>query len=187
MELKSKRRISFVILIVLFILWTILIYNFSPAKIVELVGIENSYLLAFIVAFIGGTSILFPLPYYLLVITLGAGGINPILLGLSSGTGIILGDSTSYLIGYSGREVIPDKIKKLFDKLCNWLLSRNSFLIYIFLFLYGAMIPIPNDVITVSMGLAHYPYWKVMLPLGLGNIIFNISLALVGFYGWQIF
>ena len=49
------------------------------------------------------------------------------------------------------------------------------------------MIPIPNDVITVSMGLAHYPYWKVMLPLGLGNIIFNISLALVGFYGWQIF
>lgn len=186
MEAKLKRRISVIIIISIFILWTIFVYYLSPEKIVEKIGIENSYLLAFTVAFIGGTSIFFPIPYYLLVFTLGAGGLNPIILGLSSASGVLLGDSTSYFLGYTGREIISEKLKKLLEKLYNWCITRKPYLLPIIFFLYGTFIPLPNDVITVSMGMAHYPYKKVIIPLGLGNIIFNITLALAGFYGWKI-
>ena len=61
-----------------------------------------------------------------------------------------------------------------------------SWVVYLSLFIYGAMIPIPNDVIVIPMGLAHYPYKKLIIPLGLGNIVFNIMLALVGFYGLNL-
>lgn len=187
MELKIKKRISITIIIIFFILWTIFVYYFSPEKIVEKIGIENSYLLAFTLALIGGISIFFPIPYYLFVFTLGAGGVNPILLGLSSAVGVIIGESTSYFLGYTGREITSEKVKKQLDKFYKWCITRKPALLPIIFFLYGVFIPLPNDIITVSMGMAHYPYKKVMIPLGLGNIIFNIALASAGFYGWKIF
>lgn len=55
------------------------------------------------------------------------------------------------------------------------------------LFLYGSLIPFSNDFIVISLGVAHYPFWKVMIPLGLGNITFNIWLAFAGAYASQLF
>lgn len=46
-----------------------------------------------------------------------------------------------------------------------------------FFFLYGVFIPLPNDMITLSAGLKGYSFYKSVLPLALGNIIFCILIA----------
>jgi hypothetical protein len=43
-----------------------------------------------------------------------------------------------------------------------------------------------NDVIVIPAGLVKYPFWKVMLPLALGNLVFNTWLALVAVGGYDL-
>lgn len=181
----SKHATLFALILFL-IGWTIILYQLSPSHLVEHLGVKNSYAVAFLLAFFGGLSVFTAFPYYLVIATLGAGGLNPFLLGLTAGMGVIMGDSTSYLIGYSGREVVPSYLQNYFRKFCEWCLSNKySFPVSIFLFLYGALVPFPNDLIVIPMGLARYPYWRLMIPLGIGNIAFNIGMAFIGAYGFS--
>ncbi len=168
-----------------FILWTLLLSKISPNEIVEYLGVSNGYLIAFIVAFIGGLSTFINFPYQLIIFTLGAGGLNPILVGVCAGAGVFLGDTISYFIGFHGRRILPGRLQKLFHRFASWCLSAPVGLVPVVLFLYGALIPLPNDLIVISMGLARYAYWKVMVPLTLGNITFNTAIALFGWYSYQ--
>jgi membrane protein YqaA with SNARE-associated domain len=141
-----------------------------------------------ILGFLGGTSILFPFPYYLFVVTFAAGGSNPVLIGICTGIGVIVGESTSYFIGYHGRIIFSETYQKRFNKLCKYCnKTKNAIILSIILFLYGALIPLPNDLFILPLGAARYNYWKMIIPLGLGNIIFNIILAFGGIYGWHFF
>lgn len=183
MHKRVSRILGALAIILIFISWVILLQKISPATIVDFFGTQNSYLLVFFLAFVGGTSILFPFPYYLVVFTFGAAHLNPILLGIFAGTGVMLGDSTSYLVGYSGREIIPAKLSERFNKIRDWLLRQKSGFIALGLFLYGAIIPIPNDVVIVPLGVIRFSYIKAVIPLWLGNIVFNIIVAFAGLYG----
>ncbi len=182
---RTKNIIGIVAILSFLVLWTILIYNYPPSKIVEIIGIENGYAVSFFAALLGGTSVLFPLPYHLIVFTLGAGGLNPFFLGILAGTGVMLGDSTSYLLGYAGREVVPGRIVSIFNKLHLWAMKKPKWTMPLFLFAYGAFVPVPNDVVVIPLGIARYPYLKTVLPLTFGNIIFSIVIAFAGLYGWE--
>ncbi len=185
---NKKKKIIASIMILLFILWSLLLYNFSPEEIVSLIGINNSYLIVMFLGFLGGTSILFPFPYYLFVFTFAAGGSNPFLLGIATGLGVIIGESTSYYVGYHGRVVLSEGYQKRFNRLCKFCDTKtNTILISIVLFLYGSFIPLPNDFVILPLAFSRYNYWKLIIPLGLGNILFNIMVALAGFYGLSLF
>lgn len=184
----NKKRIIVISIILFFVLISIFIYYLSPSKIVNIIGIQNSYIIIVILGFLGGVSILFPFPYYLFVLTFAAGGSNPVLLGICAGLGVMIGESTSYLIGYHGRVVLPQKYNKIFNKLCrDCNRAKNTILLTIVLFLYGAFVPFPNDLLILPLGAARYNYWKLIIPLGLGNILFNVILAFGGIYGWNLF
>lgn len=186
MNQKSRRILGALTILFLFAAWIFLINKISPEEIVDFLGIKNSYLMVFLFCFIGGISILFPFPYYLIVFTLGA-TLNPILLGLVGGTGVMLGDSTSYLFGYAGREVISGRLNTILGKIHNWFLKKSKWTIYISLYLYSSIIPFPNDILVIPLGLVRYPYFRVILPLWLGDITFNIIISLAGFYGFRLF
>lgn len=177
---KYKYRIA---LVTVFIGWTVAIYQFPPAQIVEKLGINNGYATTFVLAFFGGLSTFISIPYHLVVFTLAAGGLNPFVLGTVAGSGVFLGDTTSYFIGYSGRDILPSNLQQIFQKFCGWCITRPSWLVPLAIFSYGALVPFPNDFLVISLGLARYPYWKVMLPLSFGNVIFNIGVSLAGSYG----
>lgn len=172
-------------LVVVFVAWTVLLSKISPTEIVEYLGVSNGYLIAFIVAFIGGLSTFINFPYQLIIFTLGAGGLNPVLVGFCAGAGVFLGDTISYVIGYHGRHILPGRIQSIFDRFANWCLAAPSGFVPVMLYLYGALIPLPNDLIVISFGLARYAYWKVMLPLTLGNITFNTTIAFFGWYSYR--
>lgn len=185
----KKQLTAFVFFLLFLIAWTVLVYQFSPNEIVENLGIGNGYLVAFIAAFLAGISTFTSAPYALLVVTLGAGGLSPFLIGLISAFGLFLGDSTSYLLGYYGHHVVPNGLQEELQKVHAWLMARKRvWVIPVFIFLYGAFFPLSNDFVVISFGLARYPFWRVMAPLALGGVIFNMILAYLGKYGvWYFF
>jgi membrane protein DedA with SNARE-associated domain len=182
---KTKGFIIAFFLICMFVGWTVLITRIPATELVNLIGVGNGYLLTFFVAFLGGTSLFFPLPYYLLVFTFAAGGLNPFYLGIFAGTGLALGDSTSYLLGYLGREAISSGLLEKFNKFYNWISKKPSWAIYSMLFLYGSFVPVSDDVIVVPLGIVKYPYLKVIIPLWMGNIVYNTIIAFAGIYGFH--
>lgn len=157
---------------------------YSPDYLIKLIGVNNAYIIMFVLSFAGGLSTFSGVPYHLVLIAFAAGGLNPWMLGISTALGVMIGDSTSYYIGYEGRKIMPNTIQRFFQRLIDLLLKRRKLLPFVFLF-YGSFIPFSNDFIVISMGYAKYPFWGVMIPLGIGNIIFNTGLALLAIYAYN--
>lgn len=186
-KINFQKLIGAIIIIIIILCWSFFMYNYDINIITNKLGVTNSYIILFITAFIGGSSILFVFPYYLLSISLGAAGLNPFLIGISAGLGIMLGDATSYFVGYSSREFIhQSRFDKYIKKINIWCEKKSGLALTIFFFIYGAFIPLPNDVVVVPMGIIRHRYWKVLVPLGIGNIVFNTWLAIFGVFIWQI-
>ena len=174
---KIKQYLPRVFLVLFFLTVSIYINFFSsPEELISLIGVSNAYLLMFFLAFIGGMTTFNGIPYHLVLITLANGGLNPWLLGTLTAFGVMFGDSTSYYLGYQGSNLIPKSLCKIFELIKNFGLKYPK-LMPMLLFLYGSISPFSNDFITISMGLSRYPFFKVMIPLGLGNLVFNVSLA----------
>ena len=185
--MKKRNLFIFSIIFIIFISWLIILYHYSPEKIVEKVGVSNVYLVLGLMALIGGTSIFLPIPYYLLTISLGAAGLNPFLLGICAGVGTLLGDTTSYYIAYKGREIVPKKHSIFFQRIFDWAVKKNPIRVQIFTFLYTAIVPFSDDLIMVPAGVIKYPFWKLAISAGLGKIVFNTILAFSGLYGFSLF
>lgn len=175
------KRLPIIIFIIFIILYSFFLLYSSPEKLINFIGIENAYFLIFVLAFIGGLSTFSGVPYHLVLIALATGGLNPVFLGLSASFGVMLGDSTSYLIGYHGSAIFPGPVQNFLRKLLSYFMKHPKLLPLFFLF-YGSFVPFSNDFIVITMGLARYPFWRVMIPLGMGNIIFNVSLAFLAIY-----
>ena len=179
-EQKKKVSLKIFVRVLPFLLFaSVSLYFFlysSPEQLITLVGVENAYLLIFVIAFMGGVTTFSGIPYHLLLITLAISGLNPLFLGIAAACGVMVGDSTSYFLGYSSESIAPGKIKNFFKRLYAYT-EHHPKLLALFCFLFGALTPFSNDFITISAGIAKYPFWKVMIPLGLGNLVFNISIA----------
>lgn len=170
-------------ILTLFIWWGVFAYQYAPSWIIQFAGEERSYFIAFALAFFGGLSPIISIPYYLVIMSFGAAGLNPYLLGLAGGVGVILGDSVFYFIGYTGKEFFSEGLQEKFKKFSAWCLEKPFALVFFLLFLYGSLIPLPNTFIVISMALMRFTYWRVMIPLAIGNIFFNTGAALIGAYG----
>lgn len=188
----KKRKISWntyiagLIPITVFLTVSIVVNIFvSPEQIINTIGVNNAYVLIFFLAFMGGVSTFSSVPYHLVVVSMAAGGLNPFILGTSAATGVMLGDSTSYYLGHRGSDFIPKRFEKFFFRLRN-LITHHPKLFPWFCFVYGTFIPFSNDFITITAGLIRFPFWKVILPLGLGNLLFNTAIALIAANSYSI-
>src|SRR3989344_4890048 len=167
----SRRYVPVIAFITLWIGASFSLLYYSPEGLIDLIGIKNAYFFLFALAFLSGISIFGGIPYHLVLIALAAGGLDPWLLALAAAGGVMLGDSTSYFIGYQVRIIV----------LSSWLAKYPRRVPFFFL-LYGSLVPFSNDFVGITTGLARYPFARVMLPLGVGNLIFNATLALLSPY-----
>ncbi len=169
------------------ILFTVLAYIYVDTKsLLDWIGLENAHLMMFLISFAGGLTTFNFIPYYSVIILLVSAGLNPLYVGIYSALGIMCGDTFSYFMGYSGGQIIPGKYKDIFTKIGNFATKKPKLFIFAS-FLYGTFSPLPNDFITVSAGIARIPYLKIIVPLMLGNLIFNIGFAYLALYGDQYF
>lgn len=170
-----------------FLSLSFLLYHATPAAFVAYIGIQNGYLLMGLVSFLSGVSLFTGTPYILLMVTLVAGGLHPLLLAAVATVGDALGSLVAYFLGRLGRELAPaGVIRKVQDFMFD-LSRRHPRLVPLAIFLYGCMAPFSNDAVTIPLGLAKYPLWAVMLPLQAGTFIYNLTVAFGGLYLYTYF
>ena len=159
------------------ILWSILMLMVGPDTIVDRVGVTNGYILVFLVASVGGASTISSASFYATIFTLASGGLNPFALGIIAGTGLSIGDSLFFYFGKKGRDIAPEKFQDRIDQLTAWLKERKDHHIQIFALTYAGFVPLPNEILTISVSLSGFPYRKIIGPILLGNIILMSIIA----------
>lgn len=158
-------------------LWGLLMYLVGPERIVEYVGVENSYILMFVIALVGGASTLTAPSLFTALITFAAAGLNPLILGVMTGVGLTLSDSLFFYFGLRGRMLLGGKWLERSLNLRRWFLSKPSWVPPLIVFLYTGFTPLPNDFLTVSAALAHIRFRQIVLSLLLGNTTLAIIIA----------
>lgn len=171
--------------IFILLLSIVLFFYVTPSRLVEVVGLENAYFLMFFTAFLGGLTTFNTVPYYSILLILAGAGLNPLYIGLSSAFGVMAGDSFSYYMGHQGASIIPTKLHYIFDSIRDFAVTRPK-LFPLLCFVYGSVSPFSNDFITISAGMARIPFSRIMVPLALGNLVFNIGLSYLALHSYTL-
>jgi len=174
---KSKALFILISLILTTITMSVLLYNVSPQEIVSYIGVNNSYLLMFIAALIGGVSSFTAPSYFALLFTLANGGTSPLLLGLSGGFGIFLSDIFFYYIGYNGRELVRDKSDRLLAKLESWIADKPDWVPPLASYIYTGFTLLPNDILMLTLALSKISLRRVILAILVGSLQLSVILA----------
>ena len=146
----------------------------------KLLAQNYGYFGIFLISLIGALSIFFPLPYTVVIFTLG-GLFDPFLIAIAAGLGSAVGEFSGYLLGYYGRKVISQERRrkmvfmvKVFDRFGP---------ITIFLF---ALTPLPDDLLFIPLGIMRYSLLRAFIPALIGKVSMNFIVAYSGRHTIQI-
>ena len=138
------------------------------------------YLGVFMASLIGAGSIIIPIPYHLILLAT-APLLNPWLLTISASLGASLGELSGYLIGYAMGRALKRKygkrlmsVEKLFEKF-------GPLIIFIF-----AVLPLPDDIIIIPLGLMRYSVIKTFIFCLLGKIVMSLFMVYTGIFVGEV-
>lgn len=131
------------------------------------------YVGIFLINLIGSATILIPTPA--IVATFIGGSIyNPLLVGIFSGIGASIGETTGYMAGYGGSVLIKENNN--FKRVEKWM-NINGFLTIFIL----ACIPNPIfDLTGIFAGATKYSFKKYFLAVTLGKVLRFIGISYLG-------
>lgn len=176
-----KNTVFLSVIIVSLILWGVLLYYVGADAIVSAIGVENTYWVVFCIALFGGMSSFSGASYVAAITTFASGGADPFLLALASGIGISIGDTIYYYISRRGHRFIQDsRFAPYVERVTNWLNQRNRITRWLGIYVYTGFTPLPNDVLTISLGLTRQPYLLVITSLACGNFTLTFLIATLG-------
>jgi membrane protein DedA with SNARE-associated domain len=127
----------------------------------------------FLISLIGNASIALPIPSLAVTFSMGA-ALNWPLVGLVSGIGEALGETTGYLAGLSGSAVVENK--KMYTRMQYWMENHGMLTIFIL-----SMVPNPIiDLAGISAGALRYAYYKFLFSCWAGKTIKTLIFAWAG-------
>jgi membrane protein YqaA with SNARE-associated domain len=144
---------------------------------------QYGYLGAFIASFITCSTVLLPIPGFVVIAAIAASpATNWAIVALVSSLGDGLGECISYFVGYGGAVVVHPAQLKWYHKAEVWMKRWGSATVFVL-----AMIPLPFDVVGMAAGALRFPLWKFLLATVAGRL----PRVLVGCYlsrlGWEKF
>lgn len=157
--------------------WGIFFHYISPEVIVRKIGIENSYLVAFIISAICGFSSITSTTFYVTIGALARGGAQPFLLGIAGGLGVCLSDFLFFYVISRGTPVIDKHWKKLMDFMNRIVMWMPEWMLHVSVFLYSGFFPAPNDLLLVTLAFGKIPFKKIMPYLFAGDIVSTLLIA----------
>jgi membrane protein DedA with SNARE-associated domain len=141
------------------------------------------------VALIAGSSIPTPISYLLLTFTFGGiPGLHPALVGLASGAGAGIGGTLVFLLGRSGRSILPGLKRysvdeaasnKLSARFVSWAQRRGSIVVFVM----SAMLNPVFAPMAIAMGALRFRLAKFFLMCVAGNIVKAMVISYAGFIG----
>lgn len=176
MKFITKKRIKFFVFIVAIIALAVWLFTLEIEGEAKEFVLDYGYFGLFVLSFVGGINLFFPLPHLIFIPPLLEAGLNPMILALISAVGTTLGDSVSYFVGKAGNEAFQENLHP-FRRWLHGIFSKHQKLVFVILFFWASIVPIPNEVWVVPAGISGYGLWKILAIAFLGNLIFN-SLAI---------
>ena len=140
--------------------------------------LQYSYVGVFAISLIGAMSIIVPIPYTFIILTLGMGEMNPLLLTVAGGLGSGVGEFSGYILGYYGRSVISEKQQRKMGYMMRVFDRYGPITIFLF-----ALTPLPDDLLFIPLGMLRYKFVKAFIPSIIGKTLMCAILA----YGGQFF
>jgi membrane protein YqaA with SNARE-associated domain len=143
---------------------------------------QYGYFGIFLISLIGALAIFFPIPYTVIIFTLG--GLNefePVWIAAAAGLGAAIGEFSGYLLGIGGRKVISTGYKKKIDVLARLFNRYGPIVIFVF-----ALTPLPDDLIFIPLGVMRYSIVKTFVPALIGKFCMNLIVAYSGRFSIQM-
>jgi membrane protein DedA with SNARE-associated domain len=184
-KISRRRRLLFIVALLLVIAITValqLTYGLHPERLIELR--TQLYWGAFLISIIGNATLIFPGAVLVMLSNLGillygsTGLYGPIIIGLVGGVGAAIGETTGYVAGYSGREIVARG--KMYGRVEKWLRRWGAPAIFLF-----ALMPVVFDLIGIAAGILRFPFWKFLLLCGLGRTILYTVFVTLAALGWK--
>lgn len=130
----------------------------------------------FLISLVGALSIFFPIPYTVVIFTLGGLEVfDPALIAVVAGIGSAFGEFSGYLLGFGGRRVIGEKYKKKMEFLMKLFDRFGPIVIFLF-----ALTPLPDDLLFIPLGVIRYSLVRALIPALIGKICMNFIVAYSG-------
>lgn len=134
----------------------------------------------FLAMLVGNLTIFIVFPSTIVPFVVAAAGANPVAVGLASGVGALAGEFSGYLLGRLGSRLVRDRYPEAHAMLKE-IVARRPRALPVLLFVFS-LLPLPDDVLFIPLGLIRYPWWRVALPAFLGKTIAGWFIA----YGGRI-
>ena len=182
---RNYLTVGFIILFI--VLWSIVFLVYEPAEVVQFIGVENGYILTFIIAFIGALTSITPVSIYPMLITMALGDLSPIPLIISAAAGLTLGDSLFYILGMEVRPLVKSKTKKKFNNVLKWVKNKPAWLVPVIIYFYIGFTPFPNNLLSGALAVTGYPFRKYIIPLFLGDLTLPVIIILLASRGINLF
>jgi membrane protein YqaA with SNARE-associated domain len=139
---------------------------------------QYGYLGAFLISIFGNFTIFFPVPFTITIYAFGA-TLNPLLLGLVCGIGSTVGEFSAYLIGVGGRRVIEGRYEERLESAKRLIQRYGAAIIFLF-----ALLPLPDDVILIPLGVLRYDLRKALIAAFLGKVAMCTIVAYAGRFSY---
>lgn len=130
-------------------------------------AIRYGYLGAFLAALVGNVTIIIVFPYTIVTFFLATQGLDPFLLGVLTGVGAYLGELSGYILGRWGSRKFQEARPQTYQALEQIVKLRPGFVSWL-LFLFS-LLPLPDDVLFIPLGMLRYSIWKLTWPSVLGK------------------
>lgn len=145
---------------------------------------EFGYPGIFMLSFIGAASVIVPIPYTVVLLTISAPqfGFNPLLLAIVAGFGAAVGELVGYGLGYAGRRVVSKKYDHRLNAMLRIFDRFGMPAVFIF-----ALTPLPDDLLFIPLGLMRYSLWKAFIPCVAGKFLMSLIIVHVGSATGQMF
>jgi membrane protein YqaA with SNARE-associated domain len=173
--MKKIFYVVFLIVVVSLAFWLALIAR-DNVGIQEIVA-GYGYPGIIFVSFISGLNLIVPIPAVSFIPLFVESGLNFWIAILLMVIGMTAADMIAFYLGKAGRYFMKEGRENRMFIYLERLRSRYKFAPFIFLFLYAALIPFPNEVVVLPMGFLGYKARNLLVPLLLGNSAFNILSA----------
>ena len=141
---------------------------------------QFGYLGVFIISFVGSVSVIFPIPYTIVIFLLGS-VLNPVFIAISGGLGAALGEFSGYAIGYYGNSKISEERRKKMGFMVKVFDKYGPLAIFLF-----ALTPLPDDLLFIPLGIMRYSFLKAFIPAILGKTLMTFIIAYSGQQSFEL-